>query len=148
VGIVDGDPSCLAARGAPAIVSVHRVHVVALQFTDEGVIVLDPAKTEPETITLKECVERFGGPSKTSAAMCLTRGGMVAHLQTRAARHSKLRRRRVVRRNADAHHVVGAVPPASVGGCSACAFATGTSLRVYDFVYFDYPAASKGSREP
>jgi hypothetical protein len=37
--------------------------VVALNFTQNEVIVLDPAKTEAETITIEECEERFGGPA-------------------------------------------------------------------------------------
>ena len=63
VRIVEGDPALLRARDAPAIVSVRRIHVVTLRFTADGVVVLDPGKSGPKTITFDECVERYGGPA-------------------------------------------------------------------------------------
>ena len=63
VRIVDGDPDRLRALGVPAIVSVHKVHVVALEWTEDGAIVLDPAQAEPEPISMQQVRERFGGPA-------------------------------------------------------------------------------------
>ena len=63
VRIVDGDPDALRELGVPAIVSVRRVHVVAVNWTDEGAVVLDPAESEPEAITMREFRARFGGPA-------------------------------------------------------------------------------------
>ena len=62
VRIIDGSPERLQRRGGPAIVPAGRVHAVTLQFTDEGVTVIDPGEGV-ETITFEEFAERFGGPA-------------------------------------------------------------------------------------
>jgi len=63
VRIVDGDPDRLRALGVPAIISVHKVHVVAAYWTAAGAVVLDPGQGEPEAITMEQFRERFGGPA-------------------------------------------------------------------------------------
>jgi len=63
VRIVDGDPDALRSLGVPAIVSVHKVHVVALYWNGEGAVVLDPAQTDPEPLSMEQVRDRFGGPA-------------------------------------------------------------------------------------
>ncbi|MHC4448519.1 MAG: cysteine peptidase family C39 domain-containing protein [Planctomycetota bacterium] len=63
VKIVGGDPDRLRALGVPAIVSVRKVHVVTLYWSDEGAVVLDPAQGGPERITMQTVRERYGGPA-------------------------------------------------------------------------------------
>jgi hypothetical protein len=61
VDIVDGDPDSLRGRGAPAIVSVHRLHVVTVRFDGDAVVVHDPALPAPHRIPFDEYRARFGG---------------------------------------------------------------------------------------
>jgi hypothetical protein len=61
VRIVDGDPDSLRALTDLAIVTVHKVHVVAVHFDGEEVDVHDPAKALPERLSFAEYRERFGG---------------------------------------------------------------------------------------
>ena len=61
VHIVDGDPEALRARGRPAIVSVHRIHVVVVRFEGRDVIVHDPGRPEAERMTFDDYRARFGG---------------------------------------------------------------------------------------
>ena len=63
VRIVDGDLDSLRAGGVPAIVSVHKVHVVTLRFDGDELVVLDPAAVGPERIDLEESRHRYGGPA-------------------------------------------------------------------------------------
>jgi len=63
VRIVDGDPDRLRELGVPAIISVRRVHVVAAYWTDDGAVVLDPGRSEPERVSMREFRKRFGGPA-------------------------------------------------------------------------------------
>ena len=44
-----------------AIVSVYRVHVVAVQFDGDRVTVHDPAKHEPRRMTLADYRATYGG---------------------------------------------------------------------------------------
>lgn len=61
VRIVRGDPDALRARGGPAIVSYYRVHVVAVRFEGDDVIVDDPARGAPERMPFAAYRERYGG---------------------------------------------------------------------------------------
>lgn len=61
VRIVKGDPDALRARGGPAIVSVYRVHVVAVRFDGDDVVVHDPAKAGPERMRFDDYRARYGG---------------------------------------------------------------------------------------
>ena len=63
VKIVDGDPDRLRALGVPAIISVRKVHVVALFWTEDGAVVLDPAQAGSEQIPMETVRERYGGPA-------------------------------------------------------------------------------------
>jgi ABC-type bacteriocin/lantibiotic exporter with double-glycine peptidase domain len=56
VHIVKGD----RAKGL-AIVSVYRVHVVAVRFEGSGVVVHDPAKQEPQRMTVAAYRADYGG---------------------------------------------------------------------------------------
>jgi ABC-type bacteriocin/lantibiotic exporter with double-glycine peptidase domain len=60
VRIVKGDPEALRERGL-AVVSVYRVHVVAVRFEGEGVVVHDPAKPGPERMGFVDYRARYGG---------------------------------------------------------------------------------------
>jgi ABC-type bacteriocin/lantibiotic exporter with double-glycine peptidase domain len=61
VRIVKGDAEALRARGGLAIVSVYRVHVVAVPFDGDGVTIHDPAKPAPERMSLADYRSRYGG---------------------------------------------------------------------------------------
>jgi len=61
VRVVDGDPDALRARGGPAIVSVRRVHAIAVEFDGDGVIVHDPARPAPERMPFARYREEYGG---------------------------------------------------------------------------------------
>jgi hypothetical protein len=61
VRIVKGDPEALRARGGPAIVSVYRVHVVAVRFEGLDVIVHDPARPAPDRMEFGDYRARYGG---------------------------------------------------------------------------------------
>ena len=61
VRVVDGDPDALRARGEPAIVSVHRVHAIAVAFSGDDVIVHDPAKPAAERMPFSRYREEYGG---------------------------------------------------------------------------------------
>ncbi|MFI5403054.1 MAG: cysteine peptidase family C39 domain-containing protein [Planctomycetota bacterium] len=60
VRIVKGDPDTLREKGL-AIVSVYRVHVVAVRFDDDGAIVHDPAKHEPRRMSFADYRTAYGG---------------------------------------------------------------------------------------
>jgi ABC-type bacteriocin/lantibiotic exporter with double-glycine peptidase domain len=61
VHIVKGDPDVLRDRGGLAIVSVYRVHVVAVRFEGDGVVVHDPAKQRPQRMSLADYRAAYGG---------------------------------------------------------------------------------------
>jgi len=63
VRIVDGDPDFLRQRGGSAILTVNKVHAVALHFDRDRVIVRDPAIGTPKTIPFDTCAARYGGPA-------------------------------------------------------------------------------------
>ncbi|MHC4939551.1 MAG: cysteine peptidase family C39 domain-containing protein [Planctomycetota bacterium] len=63
VKIVDGDPDRLRELGVPAIISVRKVHVITLYWSEAGPIVLDPAHSGPERISMEKVRERYGGPA-------------------------------------------------------------------------------------
>lgn len=61
VRIVDGDPATLRAHGGPAIVTVHKVHVVVVRFEGDEVVVNDPAEPGPERVAFADYREQYGG---------------------------------------------------------------------------------------
>lgn len=60
VHIVKGDPETLRSRGL-AIVSVYRVHVVAVRFEGDEVVVHDPARQAPKRMGFAEYAAAYGG---------------------------------------------------------------------------------------
>ncbi|MEM8884568.1 MAG: cysteine peptidase family C39 domain-containing protein [Planctomycetota bacterium] len=63
VRIVDGDPEALWERGDPAVISVRKIHVVAVRFEGDKAVVLDPASPSPQHLDRAAFEERFGGPA-------------------------------------------------------------------------------------
>lgn len=61
VRIVDGDPERLRDLGVPAIVSVKKVHVVAVRFDGDRVVVHDPGFPDPREMTFDRYREEYGG---------------------------------------------------------------------------------------
>jgi len=61
VRIVDGEPDGLRALGGPAIVSVHKVHAVAVHFDGDEVTVHDPARPAPLRMPFARYREEYGG---------------------------------------------------------------------------------------
>jgi hypothetical protein len=59
--VIDGDPDDLRRRGGPAIVSVHRVHAIAVAFDGDDVIVHDPSRPAPERMPFEEYRKRYDG---------------------------------------------------------------------------------------
>jgi len=63
VKMVEGTPNYLYARGDSAILTVNKVHAIAVHFEEDTVIVRDPAVGTPKTISFSEFVERYSGPA-------------------------------------------------------------------------------------
>jgi len=61
VRVIDGDPDTLRARGGSAIVSVHRMHAIAVTFAGDEVILHDPARAAPLRISFEEYRAQYGG---------------------------------------------------------------------------------------
>ena len=63
VKMVKGSPQYLKSRGSSAIITVNKVHAIAVHFDEDTVIVRDPAIGTPKTISFEQFVERYGGPA-------------------------------------------------------------------------------------
>ena len=59
--VIDGDPDALRVRGGPAIVSVHRVHAIAVAFDGDEVVVHDPARAAAERMPFDRYREQYDG---------------------------------------------------------------------------------------